>query len=80
MTAADDKRRNALIEQVTSAWRPRRPDGAIEGHPAWFDLDEDGRRAAFEATWQIRQIEAALDEGALSSTGRVVMGRIEGRR
>lgn len=37
--------RGELLEQVTSAWRPRDPDGSIRGHPAWFDLDEAGRIA-----------------------------------
>jgi len=68
--------RDLLIEQVTSAWRPRDRDGRIEGHPAWHDLSENGRVAAYEATAILRRIEAALDPQGLSSTGRTVMSRI----
>lgn len=65
-----------LIEQVTSAWRPRNRDGRIEGHPAWHDLSEDERVAAYRATAVMRRIEAALDRRGLSSTGRAVISRI----
>lgn len=70
--------RDLLIEQVTSAWRPRDRDGVIQGHPAWFDLEDSDRIAAYEATVQLRQIEAALDPHGLSSTGHVVLQRIRG--
>jgi hypothetical protein len=68
--------RRGLIEQVTSAWRPRDRDGRIMGHPAWYDLGEDGRVAVYRTTAVIRRIEAALDPEGLSSTGRTVMARI----
>lgn len=70
----DDHR--LLIEQVTSAWRPRDRTGRIDGHPAWYDLPEDQRLQAYEATVAMRRLEAALDWRGLSSTGRVVMSRI----
>lgn len=37
-----------LVEAAAGAWRPRRPDGSLGPHPAWADLDEAGRREAFE--------------------------------
>lgn len=79
MTGRDDQY-DMLLEQVTSAWRPRDPDGSIRGHPAWFDLDEAGRLAAFEATRQVRLMEAALDPRGLSATGVVVLQRIVARQ
>jgi hypothetical protein len=65
-----------LIEQVTSAWRPRNRDGRIEGHPAWHDLSEHDRAQAYEATTILRRLEAALDPDGLSSTARRVLTRI----
>lgn len=65
-----------LLEQVTSAHRERHVDGSIRAHPAWHDLDEDGRREAFEATVVLRQLEAALDPGGHSATVRALLGRI----
>jgi hypothetical protein len=68
--------RELLVEQVASAWRPRLPGGGARSHPAWHDLDADGRREAFEATRVARLLESALDREGLSSTGRVVMAAI----
>ena len=42
------------------------------------DLDEEGRREAFERTALLRTLEAALDPDGLSSTGRRVMALIGG--
>ncbi len=67
-----------LVEQALSAWRPRRR-GAVGGHPAWHDLDADGRRLVFEETERLRAMEAALDPNGLSSTGHTVLARIRGR-
>jgi hypothetical protein len=78
MTAEDD--REALIEAVAGAWRPRDPLGEIRAHPAWHDLDGAGREAAFEATLAARAIEAALDPDGLSTTGRAVLARIRAAR
>lgn len=69
----DDK---DLIEQATTAWRPRGPGGHIRAHPAWHDLDAAGREAVFEATAEARAIEAALDPDGLSSTAHAVLDRI----
>jgi hypothetical protein len=65
-----------LLEQVTSAHRRRRADGSVRGHPAWFDLDADGRRAAFDATVLQRQLESAMDPDGLTSTARALLSRL----
>lgn len=67
-----------LLEQVTSAHRARRVDGSIASHPAWHDLDEAGRREAFEQTVLQRKLEAALDAEGLSTTARALLARIGG--
>lgn len=41
--------RDALIEAAATACRARTGAGLILPHPAWADLDGDGRRAAFHA-------------------------------
>ena len=71
------RERAALIEAVASAWRPRDPLGRIGDHPAWHDLDEAGRREAYEVALVERALEAALDPQGLSATGRAVLARIE---
>lgn len=65
-----------LLEQVTGAYRERRVDGTIRSHPAWHDLDDAGRKEAFEATLTLRKLEAALDEQGHSSTVRALLSRI----
>ncbi len=75
MTTGGD--REELIEAVTSAWRPRDPHGRIEEHPAWHDLDDTGRREAFEATLAARALEAALDPQGLTATARAVLARLD---
>ncbi len=65
-----------LLEQVTSAHRERGVDGAIRSHPAWHDLDEAGREAAFEATVELRKMEAAIDAQGHSSTVRALLSRL----
>lgn len=65
-----------LVEQVTSAHRERGVDGVVRSHPAWHDLDDAGRVAAFEATVELRRLEAALDPQGLSSTVRALLGRL----
>ncbi len=76
----DPRAREELVEAAAGAWRPRRPDGSLGPHPAWADLDEAGRREAFEAARLSRRLEAALDAEGLSSTARAVMARIRGAR
>jgi hypothetical protein len=69
-----------LIEAAAGAWRERDPRGGLRFHPAWWDLDEAGRRAAFEVARQSRALEAALHPAGLSSTARAVMARVRGAR
>jgi hypothetical protein len=66
-----------LIEEATSAWRPRDPDGRIRAHPAWQDLDAGARERLFEAAREARALERALDPLGLSTTARAVLARIE---
>ena len=65
-----------LIEQVAGAHRPPSRD-ALRYHPAWHDLDEAGRRRAFELARALRSMEAALDPEGLSTTARAVLARIK---
>jgi len=39
-----------LVEQAVSAHRERRADGSIVSHPAWHDLNAEGRTAVFDET------------------------------
>ena len=68
--------REILIEAAASAARGRDPAGRVQAHPAWHDLDEAGRREAFDAARQMRALEAAVDSRGLSATGRAVLARI----
>jgi hypothetical protein len=69
-----------LVEAVASAWRPRDPRGGVRAHPQWFDLDERGRREAFEVARQARTLEAAMGPQGLSTTARAVLARIRAVR
>ena len=64
-----------LLEQVTSAHRERQADGTVKSHPAWHDLDEAGRLAAFDATVDLRKMEAAIDPSGYSATVRALLAR-----
>ncbi|HKP57386.1 MAG TPA: hypothetical protein VJV78_11730 [Polyangiales bacterium] len=69
--------REALIEAVTSAFRPRDPiTGEVRGSDAWQDLDEVGRVEAFERGLVVREMEAGMDAEELSTTARAVLARI----
>ena len=74
----DPDARERLVAETTSAWRPRAPDGRLRAHPAWSDLDEAGRRQAYEETRVLRRLEAALDPRGLSTTARAVLRRLSG--
>jgi hypothetical protein len=65
-----------LLEQVTSAHRRRRPDGSVTSHPAWHDLNEAGRREAFEQTLLQRKLEQAMDAEGLSTTAKALLARL----
>ena len=67
----------SLIEEAATAYRARDPrSGAVLDHPAWRDLDGDGRQKSFEVAVGLRDLEAALDPDGLSTTGRAVLARI----
>lgn len=68
--------RELLVEAAASAYRGRDVEGRVQAHPAWHDLDAEGRREAFEAARQLRALEAAADPRGLSATGRAVLARI----
>ena len=73
-------KREELIEEVVGAWRPRDPrDGKLRAHPAWMDLDAQGRAEAWAEAELARVVEAAGDAEGLSATGRAVMRRVRGR-
>ena len=74
----NERDREILIEQATTAWRPRDPWDRLRSHPAFHDLDEVGRLALYRETARQRALEAALDEEGLSSTARAVLARIRG--
>ena len=67
--------REALIEEAAGAWR-QRGSGPLRFHPAWADLDAEGRLEAYEITRMLRRLEAALDPEGLSTTARAVLTRI----
>jgi hypothetical protein len=71
-----DEERLLLIEQATTAWRPRDRTHAVCAHPAFADLDAGGRAALHDAIERQRQLEAALDPDELSTTARAVLVRI----
>ena len=72
----DPREREMLIEEATTAWRPRTPDGIILEHPAWADLDSDSRGAVFDETVVARRLEKGMDDAGQSSTVRAVLGRL----
>jgi hypothetical protein len=67
----------ALVEAVAGAYRQRGVDGAVRSHPSFHDLDAAGRRAAFEATLEARQLERALDARGHSTTVAAVLARLQ---
>ena len=73
-TTPDD--REALISAATTAHRKLDAEGRFILDSAWLDLDEQGRREAFDATSRQRVVEAAGDPEGLSSTARAVLARI----
>lgn len=69
--------REALIEAVTTAHRMIDPfTRMVRGHEAFHDLDEEGRRIAYERTLATRVIERALDPRGLSTTAHAVLARL----
>jgi hypothetical protein len=67
-----------LVEAAATAWRERDAAGSVKSHPAWHDLDGEGRVEAFEVTRRLRRMEALLDAKGLSTTAKAVLARIRG--
>lgn len=65
-----------LVEQAAGAHRERSARGEVLAHPAWHDLDEEGRIAAYERALVNRALEAAADPDGLSATARAVLARL----
>jgi hypothetical protein len=76
MIDEDEGDRDTLIEQVAGAHRFRTGHGRVLEHPAWADLDEAGRREAFERALLVRKLEQALDPEGLSASAHAVLARI----
>ena len=72
----DPRQHEMLIEEATTAWRPRTPDGTILDHPAWADLDPESRQAVFDETVVVRRLERGMDTVGHSSTVRAVLSRL----
>lgn len=72
--------RESLIEAAASPFRETTAEGHIQSAPAWHDLDEEGRREAFERSVVDRRLAAALDPSGLSPTARAVLQRIKAPR
>lgn len=68
--------RDALREQVISAFRERDVFGRVQAAPAWHDLSEADRVAATAEARRQRQLEAALNSRGLSSTALAVLARL----
>lgn len=71
--------RESLIEAAASPFRQTAADGEIQSAPAWHDLDEEGRREAFERSLVDRRLASALDPSGLSPTARAVLQKIKAR-
>ncbi|MEQ1501008.1 MAG: hypothetical protein ABMB14_02205 [Myxococcota bacterium] len=72
----EEERDELRIEQVAGAWRERSGRGEVRSHPAWHDLDDAGRQAAFDRAVVQRRLEAAANPHGLSATARSVLTRI----
>jgi hypothetical protein len=72
----DRRTQELLIEEATSAWRPRTPDGTILTHPAWADLDADARETVHDETVIARRLERGIDPEGYSTTVRAVLARL----
>jgi len=69
------KQTEMLIAAYTTAHRDHDPR-SLRAHPAFYDLDDAGREAAFETLAKLRRMEAALDPRGLSTTALAVLARI----
>ena len=72
----NEQEQETLIEDATTGWRPRTPDGRIHENPACAGLDAVGREATFEESLVMRAIEAALDPDGFSTAVRALAAAI----
>lgn len=72
----NERDRENLVEEAAGAWRPRGPAGGVRPHPAWHDLDAEGRAAVADVRAVLATLEAASDPERLSGTARAVLARI----
>jgi len=70
-----DRARDALLEATVSAFRERDASGRIRESPAWWDLSEEDRDAAFELQLASRLLERSIDPHGSSTTARAVIIR-----
>ena len=76
----DDEELEALIAAAASAWRQEDAAGNLAFHPAWQDLDAEGRERAYELARALRALEASIDPEGLSTTARAVLAKIKSGR
>lgn len=74
--SGEERDEELLIEQVASAHRPLARE-ELRYHPAWHDLDANGRIRAYELGRALRKLEAVYDAEGLSQTAQAVLRRIE---
>ena len=67
-----DREQEMLIEEATTAWRSRSPDGRTLEHHTWADLDAAASQTVFDEAFIMRILEAALDCDAYSTMVRAV--------
>lgn len=72
------KRQDLLLDEATTAWRPRDRFGCVAAHPAFEDLDAVGRAQLHAVVEQQRLLEMSIDPEGLSTTARAVLARIRG--
>lgn len=70
----------ALIAAAATAWREEDASGGIAFHPAWQDLDAEGRERAYELARVLRALEASVDPEGLTTTARAVLAKIKASR
>lgn len=75
-----EEEKDALVAAVAGSYRETRSTGEILWSPSFFDLDEEGRREAFEEGVRERALEAALAPDGLGGTSRAVLAKIRAAR
>lgn len=71
-----EEEKEALVAAAAGAYRESRATGEIVWSPAFFDLDESGRREAYEESLRERRLEASASSDGRTGTARAVLARI----